>query len=137
MQSARSVDYQHVCAALLGGCCGIENNSGGIGALLVAYDIHTDAIRPYAELIYRCGTEGVSRRENDLFALALEACGYLGYTRGLTYAVYPDNEHHSRLCIKTERLALSYLAAENIAQRRLCSLRLADAVVLYPLAQRI
>ena len=107
MKSARRVDNQHVRASLLSVIQRIVNYSRRVTSLVLLYDIRARSLAPYCELIDSRGSEGISRRNNDLLASCYKSVGDLTDRGGLARAVDTDNEDYRRSCGEIKLSALS------------------------------
>src|SRR5207237_7725867 len=77
MQAAGGVDDEHVGIARAGGFDGVEDDSAGVGAGLVADNGDAYALAPNLELVDGGGPEGVARAdENALALVAVVFCDF-------------------------------------------------------------
>ena len=79
----------------LGGLQGVEQHGAGIGALVLADDVHTGAVGPDLQLVGGGGAEGISGAQQHLLALRLQLGGQLADGRGLAHAVDADDQNHT------------------------------------------
>ena len=93
MQPSRRVAQHHVHMTCLGGLQGVEQHGAGIGALVLADDVHTGAVGPDLQLVGGGGAEGISGAQQHLLALRLQLGGQLADGRGLAHAVDADEQH--------------------------------------------
>ena len=105
MKSACGIDYYNVGISRLCGIYGIENNRRRICTLCVLDNIDARTVSPNLKLVNSRRSEGVSRTEQNLFALSLIHCGKLTDCSSLAHAVYTDYKDNGRLCYQTHILA--------------------------------
>ncbi len=117
MKAAGGVAQHHVHVPGLGGLEGVEQHGAGIGALVLADDVHPSAVCPDLQLIGGGGAEGIRRAQQHLLALPFQPVGQLADGRGLAHAVDADHKHHGGGVLHVQgRIAHVQAFAQNIPQ---------------------
>ena len=102
----------------LGGLQGVEQHRAGIGALMLADDVHTGTVRPDLQLVGGGGAERIAGAQQHLLALRLEAGGQLADGRGLAHAVDADEQQDGRRGGHVQRrVAHGQILGQNLTQR--------------------
>ena len=94
-------------------------------------DIHISALCPLRQLLNRCRTECIRRRNNNFLAAAFKVIRKLSYSGRLTCAVYAYNKYNSRLCIKVKLIVALENFCDYLLQKSLYFRRVGSACSLY------
>ncbi len=94
VQTAGSIGDQHVDVAGLRRLQGIEDDRGGVGALLLRHHRDAVALAPGLQLFHGRGAKGVTGGQHDLVALLLKAVGELADGGRLAGAVDTNHQDH-------------------------------------------
>ena len=117
VQTARRVHDDNIAAACLCRRNRVEYHSRRVCALAVTDDVRARALRPDFELVGRRRTEGIRRRQHDLFALADVTRRQLADGSGLADAVDADDQNDRRLARNVERLVVEHIVGQHLAQQ--------------------
>ena len=103
MKPSCCVDYHDIRILCHSRLDRIKSHGGRIRTHLLLHKVNTGTLRPYRKLIHRCSTECISRTENHLLALSLQAACQLAYGRGLAYTVHSHHHDDIRLLREVKR----------------------------------
>src|SRR3989338_4700134 len=96
MKATRSVHNYYMDTPCNGGFYGIIGNRCRVRTGLMLYDLRTDALTPYIQLLHGCRPEGIAGCHQDLFAVFNKNVCKFCYGCGFANSIHPDHHDNRR-----------------------------------------
>ena len=132
MDPARGVADDDVCSAVDAGMDGVEDDRGGVSALIVFDHVDAGAVGPDLQLVDRRSSERVRSAQDDLASGGLEVVGHLADGRGLADAVDADDQDDRRSGQEVDGLVLAEHVGDDLLDDFTDFRRVRDAGRLHP-----
>ena len=111
---------------------GVEDDRGGVSALIVFDHVDAGAVGPDLQLVDRRRTERVRSAQDDLASGGLEVVGHLADGRGLADAVDADDQDDRRSGQEVDGLVLAEHVGDDLLDDFTDFRRVRDAGRLHP-----